>query len=186
MTEAELIAGCVKENKACQEELYYRFSGRMYALCLRYAGNRQEAEDMMIEGFLKVFDNINKFRMEGSFDGWIRKIIVNTALYHLKLKKNLFVNLNNENHENIFSNDEDDDTNALNRISAAEITQMISEIPAGYRTVFNLFVVDGYSHKEIGELLNITESTSRSQLTKARKLLKNKIKVSTEIYHHGS
>ncbi len=185
MTEAELIAGCVKENKACQEELYNLFSGRMYSLCLRYATSRQEAEDIMIEGFVKVFDNIKKFRMEGSFEGWIRKIIVNTALYHLKLKRPLFLSLPEENHENIFNNYDDDETNALNRISASEITHMISELPAGYRTVFNLFAIDGFSHKEIAEMLHINESTSRSQLTKARKMLKNKFKITSAIYHHG-
>lgn len=186
MTETELIAGCIKENRSCQKALYDRFSGRMFSVCLRYTGgNRLNAEEVLQDGFLSVFDNINKFRKDSSLETWIRKIMINTALRYLMKTKLLGATFTSDNHEELDWNDHDD-WNVLSRISVNEIMKMISELPAGYRTIFNLYAIDGYDHKEISEMLHINKTTSRSQLVKARNMLKQKIKSATTIIHHGS
>lgn len=183
MSEAELISGCIKESRMAQRALYDRFSGKMYSVCLRYTGEITEAEDVLQEGFIKVFDNITKFRNEGSLEGWVRKIMVNTALQHLKKSRNSLIDSRADAYGEMEDYVNDEAFDILNRISAAEIVKMISQLPAGYRTVFNLYIIDGYSHKEIAEMIQINESTSRSQLVKARNMLQTKIKMSTVIYH---
>ncbi len=146
----------------------------MFALCLRYCRNREEAEDVLQNGFITVFRNIQNFRGDGSFEGWIRKIIVNTALMHLRSKKN----------ELNFSDVEELGTKAhpesqfdiASEINANELKKMLDRLPEGYRLVFNLFAIEGYSHKEIGVMLNINEGTSKSQLSKARNYLQEMLK----------
>lgn len=183
MTEAELIEGCLRKNSVFQKSLYDQYSGKMYVLCLRYAGSRMEAEDILQDGFIKVFDNISKFRMEGSLEGWIRKIMVNTALQYLRKTSHTLIDNRADAYQNMEIHAEDNDYGILSRISATEIVKLISQLPLGYRTVFNLYAIDGYSHKEIAGILDINESTSRSQLVKARTLLQTKIKKSVTIYH---
>jgi RNA polymerase sigma factor (sigma-70 family) len=170
VTEAELIKGCIRENKASQEALYKLYAGKMFTVCMRYARTRMEGEDMLQDGFIKVFDNISKYQFSGSFEGWIRRIMINTALrYYSKLSfKNEQIGI-----ENLEEGSER--ASALDLLSEKELIAMIASLPDGYRVVFNLYVFEGYSHKEIAEKLNITESTSRSQLVKARKALQQKI-----------
>lgn len=167
----ELIDGCLKEDRRTQELLYKRYSNRMWGVCLRYSRSREEAEDILQEGFMKVFDNIGKFKFEGSFEGWVRRIMVNTALRHYN--KSVFK-------EEKLANDDEEidalvDPAALANISEKELLRVIDELPEGYRVVFNLYVIEGYDHKEIAEMLGIAESTSRSQLTKARLMLQKRL-----------
>ena len=175
MTEMELIKGCIQEKKACQRELFARFSGKMMSVCMRYARNRAEAEDILQEGFIRVFDNISKFRFQGSFEGWVRRIMVNSALkfYSKKAFKQEFPGIESYHEQST-------DPVIYSQLSEQELLNMVAELPDGYRLVFNLYIIEGYSHKEIGKMLKIGESTSRSQLTKARKMLQQKVLASVE------
>lgn len=154
-----------------QEALYQRFSPRMYAVCLRYAGNTEEAEDILQEGFVKVFRKLESFRNEGSFEGWIRRIFVNTAIEHFRRKKYLLPVTEKE--ENTL---EARNTSVLDDLSARDIMAIVQELSPGYRTVFNLYVVDGFTHKEIADILGISEGTSKSQLSRAKVILQEKVK----------
>lgn len=172
MKEKQLIQACIDEDRSAQKALYELFSAKMYFVCLRYARHDLEAQDMLQDGFIKVFDNISKFKHNGSFEGWIRRIMVNTSLNYCR--KASFKN------EQIGIEDYQDkvvDSKAVSNMSEKELLKLIQTLPDGYRMVFNLYVIEGYSHKEIGEMLKTTESTSRSQLAKARKWMQ---KVLTE------
>lgn len=170
MIETKLIKGCIREDKACQRELFSRLSGKMMSVCLRYARNRAEAEDILQEGFIRVFDNISKYRFEGSFEGWVRRIMVNSALkfYNKKSFKQEFPGIENYQEQSA-------EPAIYSQLSEKELMDLIAQLPDGYRVVFNLYIIEGYSHKEIGKMLEIGESTSRSQLTKARKMLQQQV-----------
>ncbi len=164
MDEKSLIQACINEDKSAQKALYDLFSAKMYFVCLRYARHDLEAQDMLQDGFIKVFDNLVKFKSNGSFEGWVRRIMINTSLNYCR--KASFKN------EEIGIADYQDkvvSSKAIQRLSEQELLACIQQLPAGYKMVFNLYVIEGYSHKEIGEMLEITESTSRSQLAKSRK-----------------
>jgi len=161
-SESDLLQGCIAGDRRMQEELYKRFSPKMYAVCLRYAGNADDAQDVLQEGFVKVFKNLNRFRSEGSFEGWIRRIIVNTAIEHLRRKTYLKPIAEKEENTIPFK-----ETTALDSLGEKDILKLISQLSPGYRTVFNLYVIEGYTHKEIGDILGISEGTSKSQLARA-------------------
>lgn len=171
ITESDLIEGCMLNDRRIQEELYRRYSPRMYAVCLRYAGNAEEAEDILQEGFIKVFNKMSSFRNEGSFEGWMRRIFVNTAIEHFRRKKYLLPVTEKE--ENTL---EGKYTSVLDNLSAKDIMKLIRELSPGYRTVFNLYVVEGYSHKEIADQLGISEGTSKSQLSRAKVILQEMVR----------
>ena len=166
-SENDLIQGCIEENPVMQRSLYDRFSSKMYGVCLRYAGNTEDANDILQEGFIKVFKNISKFRKEGSFEGWIRRIFVNTAIEQFRKKVKVY-NVT-EVQENTI---EDKELDVLDILAAKDIVNIVNELSPGYKAVFNLHVVEGYSHKEIADLLGITEGTSKSQLARAKGVLK--------------
>ncbi|MCB0639189.1 MAG: RNA polymerase sigma factor [Lewinella sp.] len=166
MSEQELIQGCLREDAKCQEELFRRYAGSMMAVCLRYARHRLEAEDILQESFIKVFDHIGSFKGKGSFEGWIRRIVVNTALKHYQRK-----HFTNEQIAVEHFPDVPQHPQAYGRLGESELLDMIARLPEGYRVVFNLYAIEGYNHKEIADMLGIKESTSRSQLVKARKML---------------
>lgn len=170
MSEAELIDGCISEDRACQYALYKAYAGKMLSVCRRYARSDSEAEDILQEGFIKIFDNIARFRGSGSFEGWIRRIMVNTALklYRTASFKNEVIGIE-EGYESGF------DAGIIDRISQNDLIKMIRGLPEGYGIVFNLYAIEGYSHTEIAESLKINEGTSRSQLAKARKWLQKKV-----------
>lgn len=170
ITDEELIEGCVAANKRSQQELYTRYANRMWGVCLRYARNREEAEDILQEGFIKVFDNISKFRNEGSFEGWIRRIMVNTALKHYS--RNTFREESLGADEHLAGSIP---AEAISRLSEKDLLCLIASLPEGYRLVFNMYVIEGYDHREIASMLGIAESTSRSQLVKARIMLQKQI-----------
>ncbi len=170
MTEEELLSGCLKERQECQRELYKRFAGKMMVVCLRYAKDRQEAEDMLQDGFIKVFDNIGKFKQEGSLEGWVRRIMVNTALNKIRTNKMLFEDIDSGNYQI-----SDNEANVIDRLSEQDILALIQQLPSGYKYVFNMYAIEGFSHKEIADRLGIEEASSRSQYAKARKYLQNQI-----------
>ena len=154
-----------------QEELYRRFSPRMYAVCLRYAGNPEEAEDILQEGFIKIFKKLGSFRSEGSFEGWIRRIFVNTAIEHFRRKR--YLQPVTEKEENTL---EGSYLSVLDNLAERDIMELIQQLSPGYRTVFNMYVVEGYTHKEIGDMLGISEGTSKSQLSRAKVILQQMVK----------
>jgi RNA polymerase sigma factor (sigma-70 family) len=171
ISESDLIKGCIAGDRRMQEELYRRFSPKMYAVCLRYANNADDAQDLLQEGFIKVYRNLHRFRAEGSFEGWIRRVFVNTSIEHFR-KKSTRLSMVTDKEENTI---EDADITALHKLAEKDSINIIQELSPGYRTVFNLYVVEGYSHKEIGELLGISEGTSKSQLARAKGVLQKKI-----------
>jgi RNA polymerase sigma-70 factor (ECF subfamily) len=154
-----------------QEELYNRFAPKMYAVCLRYANNSDDAQDLLQEGFIKVYKNLHRFRAEGSFEGWIRRVFVNSSIEHFR-KKAIQLSSVSDKEENTIENS---DISALDTMAEKDIIRLIQELSPGYRTVFNLYVVEGYSHKEIGEKLGISEGTSKSQLARAKAILQKKV-----------
>jgi len=170
ISEADLIQGCLKGDSKIQKELYNRFAPKMYAVCLRYANNAENAQDLLQEGFIKIFRNLNRFRGEGSFEGWIRRIFVNTSIEYYRKKTNVF---SITERENLMV--EDGGLNALDKLAEKDIIKLVQELSPGYRTVFNLYTIEGFSHKEIGIMLNISEGTSKSQLARAKGILKKKV-----------
>ncbi len=171
IAETDLIRGCINGDRRMQEALYNRFSPRMYAVCLRYAGNAEEAEDILQEGFIKIFKKLDTFRSEGSFEGWIRRIFVNTAIEHFRRKR--YLQTVSEKEENTI---EGKDISVLDKLAAKDILALIKELSPGYRTVFNMYVVEGYTHKEIADMLGISEGTSKSQLSRAKVILQGLVK----------
>jgi RNA polymerase sigma factor (sigma-70 family) len=171
ISESDLIQGCLADDRRMQEELYRRFSPRMYGVCLRYAGNAEEAQDILQEGFIKVYKKLDSYRREGSFEGWIRRIFVNTAIEHFRRKT--YQQPITEKHENTV---EGKYLSVLDTLAEKDILKLIQELSPGYRTVFNLYVVEGYTHKEISDMLNISEGTSKSQLSRAKVILQDLVK----------
>lgn len=171
ITESDLIRGCLEGNRRAQQMLYDRFAGKMYAVCLRYTKDEDEAQDVLQDGFIKVFRNLDKFRGDGSFEGWIRRIFVNTAIEYYRKAVNM--KPVTEKEERTL---EDADLSALDNLHEKEIMKLINELSPGYKTVFNLYVIEGYSHKEIAEMMGISEGTSKSQLARAKAVLQKMIK----------
>ncbi len=159
-----LIKRASKQDREAQQKLFDQFSPKMLGVCRQYVKDLHHAEDLMLSGFLKVFTNVHTFKNEGSFEGWIRRIMVNTCISYLR-KKNP-VQLTDEDF--VFN---EKATESLEKTAVEDIQKLIDQLPAGYKMVFNLFAIEGYKHSEIAEKLDISESTSKSQLFKARKLL---------------
>jgi len=178
-TDKQIIEGCMRNDPAFQQRLYNMLSAKMFAVCLRYANEYNSAQDLLQEGFIKVFRNIEKFRGEGSFEGWVRRIFVNTAIEHYRKQVNMYAI-----HDTEVKAYEYFDNNALENLKREDIVKSIQKLSDGYRTVFNLYVVEGYSHKEIGDMLGISEGTSKSQLARARYLLQKMITDSNQIATH--
>ncbi len=171
--DAALLEECKKGDRAAQKVVYDALSSKMFAVCMRYmGGDREAASDILQDGFVTLFTKLDSYSGEGSFEGWARKIFVNTALMSLRKKDVL---RQTEDVEAAWSVSADDPTPVQN-IGYQELCKMIAALPPGFRTVFNMYVVEGFSHKEIAEALNISETTSRSQLQRARALLQSKIK----------
>jgi len=166
------ILRCLNNDSRAQEELYRAFAPKMYGICLRFARNQMEAEDVMQEGFIKVFRYLKDYRNDGSLEGWIRRTMVNTAINFYKKKIKYQKDVSLDQGEPISVEEE----SAIDRLSTQELLEMIRELPDGYRMVFNLNVIEGYTHKEIGDMLNISENTSKSQLSRARGVLQEKLK----------
>ncbi len=172
LTDDELIKGCIQENESCQRELFRLYAGRMLGVCQRYARSTADAEDIVQDAFIKIFEKIYQFKSEGSFEGWIRRIVVNTAL-----KKYTVIRYDKEvsGYEITDRNESSMEASAYAHLNEKELLGMISNLPDGYRLVFNLYVIEGYQHEEIAQMLKIQPGTSRSQLVKARNMLKERI-----------
>lgn len=166
-----ILKGCIKGDSRAQRELYERLAPKMLAICYRYARTDAEAEDILQEGFVKVFVNIHKYQDRGSLEGWIKRIMINCAIDHLR-KEKAYSQQTSVN-EVILG---DDSADALDNLAMEDLIGLIQNLPDGYRMVFNLYAIEGYNHAEIAQQLNISESTSRSQYTRARAMLKLKIR----------
>ena len=166
-SEDQIINGCVVGDRTAQQTLYSRYSPKMFAICLRYAKDYHSAEDILQEGFIKVFRYISNFRREGSFEGWMRRIFVNTAIEHLRKAVSLYSIVDDEDKPMDIV-----DESSFDDLDYQDLLGMVQSLSPGYRTVFNLYVVEGYKHHEIAEMLNISDGTSKSQLSKAKSVLK--------------
>jgi RNA polymerase sigma factor (sigma-70 family) len=175
LTERELIEGCINNKQEAQKKLFSLFAGKMMSVCLRYANNEEQAQDILQDGFVRVFKNIHQYRFEGSFEGWLRRVFVTVAIRQVS-KQKMFFSDTDITDKKEYSSDPD----VLSKISADEIHKLIRNMPDGYRTIFNLNVIEGYSHEEIAVMLGIRPTTSRGQLLKARKHLQALIEKKTE------
>ena len=171
MTDSELVSECLKGKSSAQRTLFQLHSGKMFSLCLRYMGNSMEAEEVLQESFIKVFEKLNQWKGDGPLGGWIRTIVVNTSLTRIKNNKKFKYDKNIDDAVSLSDNGEDQ----LEALQADDLIKLIGTMPEGYKTVFNLFVVEGYGHREIGDLLGISESTSKTQFLKAKNWLVKRI-----------
>jgi RNA polymerase sigma factor (sigma-70 family) len=169
MTDQELIEQCLSGSQRAQRALFDKFSGKMMAVCMRYVADRERAADVLQDGFVKVFRSLDKFKGDGSFEGWIRRTMVNTSLDYLRKKKIDEIDVDISEAEYLAGSSE----KVVGKLRAEELMKLIEGMPAGYRTVFNMYAIEGYSHKEIAEELDVTESTSKTQFRKARTYLMN-------------
>jgi RNA polymerase sigma factor (sigma-70 family) len=170
LTEYDIIKGCLRNDIHCQRLLFEQFAGKMMTVCLRYANDQMEAEDMLQDGLVRVFSNLHQFKFEGSFEGWVRRVIVNVCLKQLQKRKLVIRDINDQHPETPAIG-----PYAYTHLGQEDLLKLINQLPEGYRIVFNLNVIEGYSHEEIGNMLGIQPGTSRSQLVKARKMLQNQI-----------
>lgn len=173
--DSDLIEGCLKGDRRLQQELYQRFAPKMYGVCLRYATGSEEAQDMLQEGFIKVFRKLDSFRSEGSFEGWIRRIFVNTAIEHFR-RKNYLQPITEREEATV----EGKYLSVLDDLAERDIIGLVQQLSPGYRTVFNMYVVEGYTHKEIADNLGISEGTSKSQLSRAKLILQGLVQTHLE------
>jgi RNA polymerase sigma factor (sigma-70 family) len=167
---SELIEACKKGDRIAQKNLYNIFSKKMYMVCLRYTKSQQEAEDVLQESFIKIFRNLNGYRGDSRFSYWIKRVVINTALNSQRKKLYMYPMVDIDEVKNISGSNK-----ALSDFNLEELLSLIRELPAGCQTVFNLFAIEGYSHREIAEMLEVSEGTSKSQFARARKLLQQKI-----------
>ncbi len=176
--DAELINGCIRAERKYQGLLYQKYSPILLAVTMRYAVDHPQAEDMLQETFIKVFKSLQSFRNEGSFEGWLRRIAVHTSIEWLR--KHKFISQMGEIETTPLNKFHED---SLHQLAAADLIKMIQDLSPGYRTVFNLYAIEGYTHREIGELLNISEGTSKSQFARARYLLEKRIANTNKIHY---
>jgi RNA polymerase sigma-70 factor (ECF subfamily) len=170
MNEEQLVKSCLKGEKSSQRQFYDLYSRKMMGVCLRYANDVADAEDFLQEGFIKVFQKLKSFEFKGSLEGWVRKIIINSILDTLRKQGNVSFT------EHIdLANSIEESSSIYQQLNAKELLKIIQELPIGYRTVFNLYAIEGYQHNEISKMLNITESTSKSQYLKAKEQLQKRV-----------
>lgn len=175
-SEQKLVKQCRKGDSRAQRDLYERFAPQMLTVCRRYVRTIEDAEEVLSNAFIKVFNKIDQYTGDGPLGGWIRRIMVNESLNFIRYQKNLFVEVEEENHSQ-FAHE-----NLSDQLNADHLMALIDELPLGYKTVFNLYAIEGYGHKEIGEMLGISENTSKSQLSKARKNLQKKLEQGKLLY----
>ena len=171
MTDLELVEGCINGDPKAQRELYNKFASKMMGVAYRYANSGEEAQDILQDAFIKVFERMKSFKKEGSLEGWVRRIVVNTALDNIRKNKKDKYNVALAEAEYLAS----DKDFILENLSAQELLQLLKTLPQGYRTVFNLYAIEGYSHKEIADQLGISENTSKSQFSRAKAFMRKLI-----------
>lgn len=169
MNEQTLIQQCIEGNAKAQKALFDKFAPKMMAVCMRYVSSRMEADDVMQEGFIKLFANLPNFRFEGSFEGWLRRIFVNSALDYIKRNKRSTMEASLDQVQELSS------VGTSDALQEADLLKIIQAMPTGYKTVFNMYAIEGYSHKEIGEMLQISENTSKSQYSRAKTYLQSQL-----------
>jgi RNA polymerase sigma factor (sigma-70 family) len=167
----KIIIGCKRGKSRYQEELYRMLAPRMYGLCLKYSNDKDDAKDIMQDGFIKVFQKIEQFSEKGSFEGWVRRIMINTALEKYRSQVTIY-----SLDERMPLSDEGVQSTVIEHLSADDLLGLIQQLTPKYRMVFNLYAIEGYNHKEIGEMLGISEGTSKSNLSRARLILQEKVK----------
>ncbi len=170
-TDLELIEGCKKGDPRAQKALYERYRMMLFGVCLRYASCREEAEDFLQDGFVKIYQNLYQYQPIGSLGGWMRKVVVNVILQHLRRRRHLFTDVEIED----LADQYEAEDQIFSSFRARALMRMVQQLPDGYRTVFNLYVIEGFSHKEIAEQLGISEATSKSQLSRAKSTLRKMI-----------
>lgn len=175
MNELQIIAGCKGKQRDAQRKLYEKYSRTMYSICLRYCTDAFTAQDLLQDGFIKVFAHIDSFQNKGSFEGWLKRIFINQALENLRKKKAIIQTADDVQNLPDVVDDSTEDGD-IYKISETELLKMVQELPRGYAAVFNLYAIEEYSHKEIAEMLDISEGTSRSQYVRARQLLQERVK----------
>lgn len=178
LNEQELVTACIHSDRTAQRKLYEVFAGKMMVVCNRYVRNRDEAEDVLQDAFVKIFTSLNTFKFECPLQMWIRRVVVNTALNYLRANKNMQFSEDIADHANIAQSQEE---NSLDGLHFQELLGMIQELPNGCRAVFNLYAIEGFQHNEIGEMLGISVGTSKSQFSRARVLLQEMLK-KTEVW----
>jgi RNA polymerase sigma factor (sigma-70 family) len=166
INETELIRGCIRRDRAAQKRMYEMYSPVMYPICCRYVKNSMEAEDVLVVAFTKILNKIDQYKGTGSFEGWMKRIVINEALVQIRSQRSMFLTTDIDEVES-----EIEDADNHNHLEEEDLMKMIMQLPAGYRSVFNLYAIDGYSHKEIAAELGISENTSKSQLSRARVFL---------------
>ena len=172
--EQQIIDGCVRGESWAQKKVYEQYSSAMMSLCVRYVSDRETAKDLLQDGFIKIFTKTDLYSGTGSFVGWMRRIFVTTALEYLRRNDALKQSTSIEEYDNIIENE---DITVLDKISADDLMSCIAQLSDGYRTVFNLYVIEGYSHLEIAKMLNVSENTSRSQFMRARQILQKNVQL---------
>lgn len=175
MDEQLMIAGCKRGDSSARKQLYELYAPAMLSVCIRYVNDRETARDLLQDGFIKIFTKIGTYSGSGSLGGWVRRIFVTTALEYLRHKDALKMSINIDEYDNNYTGNFD--VPILDQLSADELMGCITQLPDGFRTVFNLFAIEGYTHSEIAEMLNIKESTSRSQFVRAKKILQEKVQI---------
>ena len=178
VTEEELIQGCLNLDPNAQKQLYEKYSAKMFGVCLRYVKDYSEAEDVLVTAFMKVFDRLVQYKGQGSFEGWIRRVTINEALTFLRKNRNMYLEVEIEK---VYK--EPEFQKLENELEVEDLLNMVKRLPEGYRTVFNLYAIEGYTHREIAKKLEINVNTSKSQLSRARKLLQ-KYLVESEMYYN--
>jgi len=168
----QILEGCQRKDRLCQKKLYEFYYGKMMAVCMRYTGNYEEARDVLHEAFMKVFQNIERFTPASSLESWVKRIVINTAIDHFRKNKH---RQNQLEIDEAITLPDANSMQVLSQISADEIMQLVQQLSPSYRTVFNLYVIEGYTHREIAGLLQVSEGTSKSNLAKARHLLQQMI-----------
>lgn len=167
-TEYQLAKSLIKRDEKAQRYFYERYSGKFLGICCRYISDRMEAEDVMVESMMKIFEKVDQFNFSGSFEGWAKRIVVNEALMFLRKRKNISVEFDSQD----FTEPE---VIEGGRLEVEDLLEIVNSLPEGYKTVFNLYAIEGYSHTEIAQLLQISEGTSKSQLSRARAILQQKV-----------
>lgn len=170
--EEQLIREAIENNRQAQQQLYAKYASKMLGVCRQYIKDIQYAEDVMITGFMKMFTNLKKFEHKGSFEGWIKRIMIHECIDYLRVKKN---NFNHKDIDDVIYSEEEDNYEMEGDFSIDDIQLLIDNLPDGYKMVFNLYAIEGYKHNEIADLLKISEGTSKSQLSHARKMLQNQV-----------
>ena len=177
--EEHLVEKCRNQDPQAQKTVYDKYASKMLGICYRYIRDGDQAEDVMIGGFVKVFNRIQQFQADGSFEGWIRRIMVNEALTFIRRNKNMYLEVDIE------AADKEPDYTALDTaLEEKDLLKFVHDLPTGYRTVFNMYAIEGYSHKEIAKQLGISENTSKSQLSRARVLLQKQLLKAEELVNH--